>query len=217
MNKKKYLLITPLILFVPFFIIVFINYSHYLQGSKAVIVKGIQVQNIADFSDNRVLVGTSHNVFVGKVLKQIGSKELGIGPETQFEVEVIDNIKGNLKGIITLNQLGGYKNGILYIVASDSVESSSKNADSYLLKDGSTYVFSTRYNPNENWYTLISDPNAYKVISSDNKLDFSQLSAFSKNDPRVIELRNAYPNEILLKEDVASGNALNSHDSVIKE
>src|ERR1041385_5609136 len=41
----------------------------------------------ADFSNDQILVGASHHIFVGRVLRQIGSTDLGIGTETQFEVE----------------------------------------------------------------------------------------------------------------------------------
>lgn len=67
--------------------------------------------------DKRKLVGASENVFVGRVLKKVGSKgipalepipgEDNSSPATQFEVEVINNIKGELEGKVVVNQHGG--------------------------------------------------------------------------------------------------------------
>src|SRR6267154_990346 len=59
--------------------------------SMAPPVKEVEMQYAADFSNDAVLVGASHNIFTAKVLQQIGTKDLGDGPETQFLVEIIEN------------------------------------------------------------------------------------------------------------------------------
>src|SRR5690242_20537317 len=58
-------------------------------------------------SDDRVLMGASHFVFVGKVLDQVGrARVAGRMPGAQFNVDVVQNIKGNIKGTVVVNQWG---------------------------------------------------------------------------------------------------------------
>lgn len=173
-----------------------------------------ELQYPADFSDDKLLVGAAHNIFIGKVIKQINTKDLGIGPETQFEVEVVDNIKGNIEGKVVVNQLGGYKNGDLYITEDALFTEDSEEPS--LLQIGSTYLFSTRYNEQEEWHTLIAYPTANKLLSS-SESSLEQLKTPVTSDSRVQRLREIYPNEILLEADVRSDNALNSFASVAKE
>lgn len=165
----------------------------------------------ANYADDRVLVGASHNVFVGKIVAQTGSIERGAGPETQFAVQVISNIKGNLQGTVTVDQQGGYKNGVLYVVGNSDVFGGS--AGRYLLQIGSTYLLATRYNPTSNWYTLNPFPSASKLISADPSQANAQLQVLAANDPRVLRLQVAYSNEVLLPADIAKNNTLNSYRS----
>lgn len=44
--------------------------------------------------------GLSKDVFVGKVIKQDGTKSLDSTPETQFKVEVSYNVKGKFNGTV---------------------------------------------------------------------------------------------------------------------
>jgi hypothetical protein len=172
-------------------------------------------QDIVDFSNDKLLMGASHNVFVGKVKTQVSTKDRGAGPETQFAVDVVHNIKGSLTGTVKINQFGGYQNGILYLMDSDIFEpsDSSQGHGDKLLEPGKTYLFSTRYNPEENWYTLVSHSNSRKLMSSDKNLKISQLKSLSEKDPRVIQLQEAYKNEILFDIDVKTNNTRNSYAS----
>jgi hypothetical protein len=165
----------------------------------------------ADFSDDRVLVGAAHNVFVGKVAEQIGTKERGIGPETQFEVEIIENIKGELERTVIVNQQGGYKDGKLYLMEGDTLTFG--NDEESLLQIGSTYLFSTRYNENKDWYTLMSYPTANKVLTDDKRKISAELKTLAERDSRVQELKDAYPRERHLKADIENNNLRNSYDS----
>lgn len=181
------------------------------------IVSSVHQSYITDFSDDKKLMGATHNVFVGKVIKKSGTKNLGIGPETQFSVEVVSNIKGNLSGIVTVNQLGGYQKGILYLLEggdSNASESSKESSSDKLLDVGKTYLFASRYNADENWHTLVSHPNARKLISSDKNLSLDQLKSLGDKDSRIAELKEAYKNEILLESDVQGNYTLNSYTSV---
>jgi hypothetical protein len=187
--------------------------DHVSISADKVKVQKIDLQYAADFSDDKVLMGASHNVFTGKVIEQIDYKERGIGPETQFSVEVIGNIKGSLQGTVTVDQQGGYKDGTLYIVGDDSVMKERDTKD-YLLQPGSTYLFATRYNKEQNWYTLNSYPTASKLLSADKNSNFEQLKTLALNDERVKQLKAAYPNEILIDADVKRNNTLNSYKSI---
>lgn len=164
---------------------------------------------VTDFSNDQMLMGATHNVFVGKVLAQVSTKERGIGPETQFSVEVISNIKGNLTGTVLVNQEGGYKNGILVLAESSGIQHGDP-----LLIPGKTYLFASRYSSEQNWYTLVSHSNARKVLSIDKSMNHEQLRLLAEKDPRVRQLQEAYKNEILVDVDISSGNTRNSYVSI---
>jgi len=164
----------------------------------------------ADFSNNQNLIGGASNVFVAKVIAQTGNKETSVGPRTQYSVEIIQNIKGDLSGIVTLDQLGGYKNGQLVTVEDATLEG-------YLLQPGATYLLATRYNEQENWYTLNPHPNASKLLSSDANLDKKELKALVDKDAKVKSLEAAYPNEHLLDADIAHNNTRNNYKSLPPE
>jgi hypothetical protein len=108
------------------------------------VIKTMEANTVIDIYNPREVVGFSDNVFVGKVIKQVGTKSLNGYPETQFEVEVLDAIKGELKGTIKVNQQGGYEGEYLFLMEDDK-----------LLVEGKTYLFATRYLKEENWHTVI--------------------------------------------------------------
>ena len=108
-----------------------------------------------DVRDENKLVGFAENVFVGRVLEKTGS-EAFVGPvqedadsregpptvipRTQFSVEVLDNIKGQLENTVTVSQTGGAipgKDGIALL-----------NEDP-LLRSGQTVLFTTRFDEKE--------------------------------------------------------------------
>jgi len=108
------------------------------------VVRTIDTDSVIDTSDPRKVVGFSDNVFLGKVVKKISTKNLSHYPETQFEVQVLDNIKGEVKGAIKVNQAGGLEGDELFLMEGDKQ-----------LIEGNTYLFATRYLAVENWYTVI--------------------------------------------------------------
>lgn len=117
-----------------------------------------QVDFIVDVTDDRALVGAVDNVFIGKVIAQTGNKSNtvppeagdipGFSPQTQFSVEVLENIKGSLNGIITVSQYGGYaeKSGVNQLVLTEGDK---------LLEPGKTYLFAAGVNKVDGWYTLV--------------------------------------------------------------
>ncbi|MGC9968646.1 MAG: hypothetical protein ABSC29_02860 [Minisyncoccia bacterium] len=179
-----------------------------INKSNAPVVRPIDFSYIADFADDKILLGASHNVFMGKVIRQIGTQDVGAGPETQFAVQIISNIKGDLSGIVTVNQEGGYLNGFLYMAESP------RGATGYLLSPGSTYLLATRYSAPHNWYTLNPFHTASEIISENSVLNAPQLEILARRDTRVQELEAAYPKEILLTADLVHGNTRNSYQSL---
>ncbi|MDO8516301.1 MAG: hypothetical protein Q7S28_03560 [bacterium] len=192
------------------------------QEADRLAAKVVHPMYMADFSDDKILMGGSQNVFVGKVIDQIGTSERWAGPETQFSVEVISNIKGDLRGMITVDQVGGYKNGDLYIIkgdvlGDDMVIPMSDDEKHYMLQPGTTYLFATRYSPTNNWYMLNSFPTARKTISENSSLGVSALWTLAASDPRVQELQAAYPKEVLLAADIGHSNTRNSYASLSEQ
>jgi hypothetical protein len=170
-------------------------------------------------ADNRVLTGASHDIFVGKVIRQIGTRqdEMAPGktlPISRFLVQPILNIKGSLQGNVIVEQMGGYQDGVLYGSENgDTFGPNNRPGAGYLMQPGSTYLLATRYQ-SDGVYYLWAFPGASKLISQNSGLNDSQLEALAENDPRTKQLQAAYPNEILDADDVAHNNTRNSYQSL---
>ncbi len=158
-----------------------------------------------DLSDDATLVGASHNVFIGKVVKKISEQPRRGVPETQYSVEVISNVKGELSGSVIVDQQGGYRDGVLYVI------DASNDPKTYMLEPGSTYVLSTRYNELNDWHTLIAYPAARKLVSRDSGATVTSLEEMAETDSRVSELRSAYMRENLLQADHNNEKTYNSY------
>lgn len=108
------------------------SYSTY----KELLHSNMISSNIADLSDPQELVNTSDHILVGTVVKQIGTKSPSGIKEIQYEVTVTEQLKGKSDNPLTINQQ----------IHSDQTRK---------LDLGQTYLFVTRYNSSENWYTTI--------------------------------------------------------------
>jgi hypothetical protein len=86
------------------------------------IIRTIALSYAFDVTDTRRLVGWADNVFIGKVIRQDGTKSRNDIPETQFKVELSDNVKGKLNGTVILNQQGGYKGIELILIANEEAK-----------------------------------------------------------------------------------------------
>lgn len=131
------------------------GYNNYIVNSDD--IEYVKSSSVTDLSDDRKLVGIAHNIFIGKVISEVGDKKLDVIPETQFNVQVIENIKGNLNENITVNQQGGNEGGKdkkIVLMENDK-----------MIEPGKVYLFATRYNAAEKWHTLIP---AYGDIALDN-------------------------------------------------
>lgn len=148
--------------------------------------EGVSVAHAAspfEVKDERLLVGSAENVFVGRVVKQVGSKgfltkspdfslppeeregrEVNIEqPRTQFAVRVEENIKGSLSGQVVVSQMGGR---VEYNADADYPEKNIKKGERVrelilvdedpLLEPGQEYVFTTDHVPGEGWYQIVT-------------------------------------------------------------
>ncbi|MFC0187059.1 hypothetical protein ACFFJY_02105 [Fictibacillus aquaticus] len=120
----------------------FLIQTNILPGKSETIY--VEQGNSFDVSNPHMLSSWADNIFIGEVVKKKGSKSLGEQPETQYVVEVMRSMKGNLNGQVTVNQLAGYNNDDLSITKGDN-----------LLKEGQKYLFVTRYLESEDWYTTV--------------------------------------------------------------
>lgn len=177
----------------------------YANSSKPSTRTGIAGASlIYDPSDNRQVVGAYHDIFTGKVLQKQEPTSYDAIPQTQYLVEVVDNIKGTLNGKVIVSQLDG-------LVFTD------EGKKPPILQVGSAYLFATRENPDTGWNVLSAHPSGVKLLSEDRNLSVDTLLKLSKEDPRVKELREAYPQEIIPSADLVSGNARNSYQDLQKK
>ncbi|OHV31774.1 MULTISPECIES: hypothetical protein [Pseudofrankia] len=98
-----------------------------------------------DIDDEKQVTVFADNVFVGQVVERVGSRAVD-GLEVQFKVKVKENLKGTLPAEVTVNQEGGYDPEQSRLVLF---------ADDLPLSAGGTYIFSTRYNKELGFHTLV--------------------------------------------------------------
>ncbi|WP_066322450.1 hypothetical protein [Bacillus sp. FJAT-29814] len=130
-------------------------------------IRTIEFSNAFDVSDARKLVGWSNNVFIGKVIDQVGNVSSGGVPETQFKVEVSENIKGNLNGTVIVNQQGGYDGDELILVEKDQ-----------LLQKGKSFLFITRKMEEKDWHSLVPVYGDIEITNEDFKRE--QVEKYKK-------------------------------------
>jgi hypothetical protein len=92
------------------------------------------VNYMTDVADKRKLAGISDHIFIGKVLSQLNTVQDGSLLKTCFQVQVLENLKGNLVGKVTVTQQGGY----------DQEKHSFLIEGDPLLKPDQIYLFATR-------------------------------------------------------------------------
>lgn len=158
----------------------------------------------ADLRNNRILVGSSHNIFIAKIIKEIDIKTRG---KQFFLAEVIFNIKGELQGVVNVGIDGEYSDdGTFHVLEGETY-----------LWPGSTYLLVTRQS-SVNSFVLVScgipDALSWKLLSQDVSLSSVQLQNIAENDLRVKQLQAAYPKENLDKADIYHNNTLNSYQSL---
>lgn len=179
-----------------------------LAASPAVI--SIKPSYIVDPTDDSELVGAAHNVFAAKILN-VTSKELVNGfPQTIYRAQVVHNIKGVLKGEVTLVLAGGDMGGAKFVI-------DRKDPDAYFLKPGFTYLLVTRYSPEDKRHYVNPYEGAIRLLASNPRFTVKDLGNIAASDWRTKQLVNAYKNEKPLPYDVKHGRAFNSYKSVAPE
>ena len=130
------------------------------SGSHSDGVIRMEVSYGFEAKDEEKLVGFAENVFTGRVIKQVGSEKMKDSasvpgdfeiPQTQFSVEPLDNIKGDLTETITVNQQGGS-------VKQNSEKKKVLIEGDPLLEPGKKYMFVTRHEEDKDWYTIAAQP-----------------------------------------------------------
>ena len=148
------------------------------------------------YNDDHVLVGIKHDVFVGKVLRELGRKNIKTDAGTQFEVRPILNIKGNLKDSIVVFQFDF-----------------TLNETNPVLHPGSTYIFATRYYQDDDVYVVSGSQYTYALLTDDASMTDATLKALAMDSERVRALQAAYPTEVLQESDIKLGITYNSYAS----
>ncbi|MFF2026094.1 hypothetical protein ACFVW2_30410 [Streptomyces sp. NPDC058171] len=122
-------------------------HQHFIEGEGGNTGSShVELLYEADFSVDANLAGGAEDLFYGKVLAVEGQKDLGLGAETQYSVEVQRVFKGDVLRTVVVNQQGG-KNANGEVV--DLPEGDA------LLKPGKRYLFATKYNPEHRFNTVI--------------------------------------------------------------
>jgi len=119
-------------------------------------VVNVEVDYAIEPTDKRQLVDAATNVFVGRAIGKVGAEGAPLSgpgdrvlPRTQFSVLVLENIKGDLGGEVTVSQTGGYDK---------SVGREVRIEGDPLLKPGQELLFVTSYTLEEGWYTIAAQP-----------------------------------------------------------
>ena len=164
----------------------------------------VEVSLPQGFETDPGFVGLSHNIFVGKVIKNIGQITTETIPETRFQIQVISNIKGTLPEKVIMNQEGGYENGVLVRMEENG----------QLLKEGSTYLLAARTDGNGR-YVVFFYPRGTTLLSSDQSLSSNALKTLAATNKDVLGLQEAYKTEVLIDADVQSKSTYNSYKKLV--
>lgn len=78
-----------------------------------------------------------HNVAAGM---------LRTAPRTRYRVAVLESLKGDISGEVTVAQYAGYTYPFLLSLGEGDT----------LLRDGATYLFATRFSRQQGWYSIFA-------------------------------------------------------------
>ncbi|MCT2536224.1 hypothetical protein NC661_17880 [Aquibacillus koreensis] len=186
MKKKAFLLIISVLLF-GIFLSLLVYFKDIQRESESVDGNDIPIVHaeanyVADFTDERNLLGTSTNAFIGKVIEKEGEEDLKSHTETRFSVKVKNNIKGKVNGVVTISQMGGYttdKNGNKVLILT---------GDDELLIPGEEYFFATIYIEEFDRYNIVSEYGDVKIEGNEKAIINKYKQAY-KNEkiPEVIK------------------------------
>ncbi len=119
-------------------------------------VEHVSVSFATDFTDRRRLVGFVDNVFIGEVVSQDGVRQMDDSPSTFFTVRVVENLKGELSGKVTVRQEGGFDSGRETLVLVEELP---------LILVGDEYLFSTLSRGSVDYHTIAAKYGAVPLSS----------------------------------------------------
>lgn len=105
-------------------------------------VEYVHGEFVVDPENTEELIGFSDHVFVGKVVKWLGNRQpeeddFSI-PYNDYEVEVLENLKGELKDKAIVHKMGGYNEKNVLILTGETEKKDE------LPEVGKTYIFIAR-------------------------------------------------------------------------
>ena len=109
---------------------------------------------VTDFRDDRKLAGFADDIFFGRVERKTGQTNDDF-PSTQFQVLVLDTLKGDTSGSIIVSQEGGTGRFCFKFRLAD---------DPHLMEPGKEYLlFTKRVWDFSNWHYVLSGFGKYEV------------------------------------------------------
>jgi hypothetical protein len=123
-----------------------------------------------DYTDKKKLANAVDNIFIGEVIREVGTEEYTGSPNTQFLVRITQNIKGALLGDITINQEGGYfkEKGKLFLLSYEKTP---------LLKEDQMYLFAVIHTK-EGYFEMLPKYGCVLLDNEDEK--YKQINAFKE-------------------------------------
>jgi hypothetical protein len=166
--KKAALVIGLVVLVASLFSIKYFTILLDSKGSATIVNKKYTFKD--DYTDKKVLAQAVDNIFIGEVIREVGTEENTGSPNTQFLVRITQNIKGALLGDITINQEGGYykEKGILYLLSYEKTP---------LLKENQMYLFAVS-STKKGYYEML--PKYGSRLLENEKEKYKQIKEFKE-------------------------------------
>ena len=200
--KKKWIAITSAVCLTFILTLTLVNINSQGNGntSKEPTISRIEASFAIDTSDKKQTIGDSDYVFVAKVINETktiykdpiqietenGTKEVS-SPYTVYSIEVVDNIKGNLKKNTSfeIEKEGGLsEDGNIVCLYEDDE----------LLKQDTYYILLGYAQPDGS--ILVSGPNSSIMLNVDSKSDIQKSSEFKDYkkslENEIVRNRNRY-------------------------
>ena len=157
-NYKPFYAIAVTIIFLFSISLLFINRSAPPENTD---IQLISSNYMIDILDSSQVVEFADYVFIAEV-KSLGDTTINTYPETSYQVDIIENIKGDLTGTQTLTQYGGFEGNNLFLMEGDD-----------LLQEGSTYLIATTINE-ENTKTVIPVGGSIKINDEKEQIEITE-------------------------------------------
>ena len=111
------------------------------------------VQYVTDFGDDRKLSGFADDNFFGRVERRL-EQVAGPIPRTQFQVMVMETLKGSVSGSVVVSQGGGTDRRCFKFRMAD---------DPHLMEPGKSYLLFTKPAASQGWHSALSGYGKHEV------------------------------------------------------